>query len=132
MTKMILLTVLIIAMQSLNCQETETSTTRSNQEMYDFHFEKHKKLKKTGFILLGSGVAVFLGGGLIGANNDLEFGAVAMTAGALTTIASVPVFIVSGSNKRKAQTYVRLSGGELLDLTTPKTSLMTVGVKIEF
>ena len=120
-------------------QQVEVSTDQSNQEMYDFHYEKHKKQKKTGFILLGSGVAASLAGVLIGSNSDslydeanLGTGAILVTAGALTTISSIPVFIVSGSNKRKAESYVSLSGNQSLDVTTPKTPLMTVGVKIEF
>ena len=113
-------------------QQVEVSTDQSNQEMYDFHYEKYKKQKKTGFILLGSGVAVFLGGGLIGANNDLNFGAVAMTAGALTTISSIPIFIVSGSNKRKAQTYVHFTRDQMDNFGYSKSNLAAVGVKIEF
>ena len=132
MTKLILLTVLLLTIQSLYCQEIESSNTRSNKEMYDFHYEKHKKQKKTGFILLGSGVAVFVGGGLIGANNDLDFGMVALTAGALTTISSIPVFIVSGSNKRKAQAYVQSGRYQMIDMTLPSSNLVSVGVKLNF
>ena len=120
-------------------QQVEVSTDQSNQEMYDFHYEKHKKQKKTGFILLGSGVAATLAGVLIGSNSDswsdeanLGTGAILVTAGALTTISSIPVFIVSGSNKRKAQAYVQSGQYQIIDLTLDNSSYLSIGLKIEF
>lgn len=139
MAKLILLTVLLLSIQSLKCQEIEPSNTQSNKEMYDFHYEKHKKQKKTGFILLGSGVAATLAGVLIGSNSDswsdeanLGTGAILVTAGALTTISSIPVFIVSGSNKRKAQAYVQSGQYQIIDLTLDNSSYLSIGLKIEF
>jgi len=120
-------------------QKVEVSTDQFNQEKYDFHYSKHKKQKKTGFILLGSGVAASLAGVLIGSNSDslydeanLGTGAILVTAGALTAISSIPVFIVSGSNKRKAQTYVQLDRVPISNLGYSKSDLVSVGVKIEF
>lgn len=126
---------------SPNCfgQELESSSDESNQELYDFHISKHQRLKKTGFILLGSGVAASIAGALIASNSDgifddsdnLGTGAILFTAGALTTISSVPVFIVSGSNKRKAAALVQVGKHQIFD-TMSISQFVSIGVKIEF
>jgi hypothetical protein len=73
---------------------------------------KHNKLNTTGWILLGTGVALGVTGIIIydhankagdwGASDNLFGGVFLMIAGSALTIASVPVFIKAGYYKRKA------------------------------
>lgn len=120
-------------------QELETASNESNQERYDFHMTKHKKLKKTGFILLGSGVAASIAGALIASNSDgifddsdnLGSGAILFTAGVLTTISSVPVFIVSGSNKRKAEAFLKVESNSPSSKPLSNSQYISIGVNIE-
>lgn len=57
-----LLIVMLLAFQSVHGQQIDSLSAQTRQELYDFHFEKHKKQKKTGLILLGSGVVATVTG----------------------------------------------------------------------
>jgi hypothetical protein len=118
-------------------QEVTSLDDQSKEYLYDFHMSKHKKLKKTGFILLGAGVAATIGGVLIMENsglftNESGAGAILFLAGVMTTSSSIPVFIVSGSHKRKASALVNVGGYNRIDFTGTDPKLVSVGVKIEF
>ena len=139
MKKLILIIVSFLTIQALQCQEIDSLSTQSREEMYDFHFTKHKKQKKTGLILLGSGVVATGAGLLIAANSNVlsddgGFGAGAglVLAGSVTTIVSIPYLISSGSNKRKAAAFVQIGEHDLIDLTMPYSKSFSVGFKIEF
>lgn len=133
-----ILLVLIFTFQSVQSQVTDSLTEKSNQEMYDFYSLKHKKLKKTGFILLGAGLAATGGSLLLVANASLSddstwtAGGILFIAGSLSTIASIPVFIVSGSNKRKAKAILGSGNVGIGAIPFNDTRYVSVGVKINF
>jgi hypothetical protein len=94
--------VLIFTFQSVQSQVTDSLTAQSIQEMYDFYSSNNKKLKKTGWILLGSGVVTMGVGFAMGFNEDSELtGSILMTLGLSTTISSIPVFIIAKKIKEK-------------------------------
>ena len=136
MKYLIIFLVLIFTFQSAQSQVTDTLTVKSNQEMYDFYISKHKKLKTTGWILLGTGVAAMAVGGAIIYNSimdeDGEPGGILFVAGGLATAASIPVFIISGSNNRKAKAI--LGSGEVGIGAIPfnDTRYVSVVLKIDF
>ena len=79
---------------------------------HDFYLIKSKNQKKTGRILLYSGAGLISVGLLIGTPRNASFGqagfgAVVGGIGALLAIGSIPAFISSGNNKRKAMVVVR-------------------------
>jgi len=138
MKKLIILIVLMFTFNLAQSQAVDSLTLQSEQEMHDFYISKHKKQKKTGLILLGSGVVAAGVGFLIADNSSLfadDDGFAAGTGlflvGGLTTIASIPVLISSGSNKRKAAAYVQFGEQQLIDLTFPSSKIVSVGVKID-
>jgi len=73
------------------------------------YLEKSKRQKTTGFILLSSGVAVFTGGAIAmqhsqsKGENEFPF----LVGGLAMSVASIPFFIASFSNKHKANIYMR-------------------------
>lgn len=108
MNNLILFLALAFTYQSVHSQLKDSLTVQSKQEMYNFYISKSKKQKKTAWILLGSGVVAMGVGSVIAYNseaftNKADAGIVLALAGTLTTVSSIPVFIVSGSNKRKAE-----------------------------
>lgn len=110
---------------------------QTNQEMYNYLMAKHKKQNKAGLIMLGSGVAATAIGIVLVHNSDwsdgdFTAGALLYTAGVLTTVSSIPVLIISGSNKRKAETYLEVGHHQIMDLNLPNSRQVTVGVKIKF
>lgn len=137
MRELLLFIVLLFSVQSAQSQVIDTTSTLSKQEMHDYFYSKHKKQKKTGLILLGSGLAA-VGTGLLLARNADDWGdqftagGLLYFAGTLTTISSIPVLIISGSNKRKAQTYVQMGQHQMIESKLADSNLVSVGVKIEF
>lgn len=65
------------------------------------YLQKSKSQKITSFILLGIGATMFA----IAAPGTVSFGTLGtlVTIGGLSTLSSIPLFIASGRNKRKAR-----------------------------
>ena len=132
--------VLLFTFQSIQCQVTDSLTEQSKQEMYDFYSSKHKKLKRTGWILLGTGLGALTVGSIIAVNSDNTLddlgrditGGLLMAVGSFSMLASIPVFIVSGSHKRKANAI--LGSGEVGIGALPfnDARYASVGIKINF
>ena len=73
------------------------------------YLQKSKRQKSAAFSLLGGGSALIITGLLIGNNKNSSFGEAAAGAivggiGVVSAIGSIPLFIASGKNKRKANT----------------------------
>lgn len=73
------------------------------------YLQKSEKQKKTGWIVLGSGAALIITGFIIGNSGEDEAsfdkamsGGLFIVAGSAATIISIPIFIASGRNKKKA------------------------------
>ena len=123
-------------------QVIEQITEKSTQEVYDYYNFKAKKQKKTGWILLGTGLAATAGGYAIMMNNldwwdrNSEGGAVAgsllFLIGSGATIASIPILIVSGSNNRKAKFYMETGMSGVGNVTFKNSRNVAVGLKIDF
>jgi len=134
--------VLLFIFQLMQSQINEPLTEKSTQEVYDYYNFKAKKQKKTGWILLGVGLAATAGGYAIMANNfsiwsnesdgGFAAGSGLFLVGGLATIASIPVLIVSGSNNRKAKAYMETGSSKGGDITLKKSRNVAVGLKIEF
>lgn len=132
--------VLMFPFQTIKSQTTKPITTPANQTQYDYYVKKHKKLKTTGWILLGGGLAAAAGGYAIAANNmnvfsdenDDEFvaGSGLFVLGTMSMISSIPVLIVSGSNKRKAEAI--LSTGKIGYNSLHNQDYVSAGVRFSF
>jgi hypothetical protein len=107
-TRMIL-TVLLLAL--LVGFSTQTFAQEMSKENY---LEKSRKQKTTAWILLGGGVAMAVTGAILFDENFILFGAsdaednkagiggAMFVVGGLATLGSIPLFISSGSNAKKA------------------------------
>lgn len=108
--------VLLLAMfgfVNLSAQELNNNENKTAQELYDFHIKKMKTSKLVGWITLGSGAAMFIGGISQGTdyvidtfnptkeeNTSVEWLTI---GGGAVMLASIPFFIASGKHKKKAQ-----------------------------
>ena len=109
-----ILLLLIFCLGFINLTTGQQMTTNSNQspqELYDFHISKKKANNLAGWITLGSGAAMIIGGlgwnvsgGIVdGDINNNNKGLWLSYLGGATTLASVPLFIAAGKHKRKAK-----------------------------
>ena len=85
------------------CQKTNDSVPTVQTD----YLQKSKNQKTAAWILLGGGAALIGTGFIVGDGKDATFddaatGAVLAGVGLLSTIGSIPLFIASGKNKRKA------------------------------
>lgn len=103
MKKIILSTMLLGLSITSFCQQTHPSTSLTQEE----YLNKSKKQKKVASVLLIGGTALIGSALLIAAitNKESDFYIVGMFfgIGAVSTIVSIPFYIASGSNKRKAK-----------------------------
>ena len=83
------------------------SQTEKQDFSKEYYLEKSKRQESSGWVLLAAGTAMGIGGIIIVNQGDIysadfEAGAVLVLAGAASGLASIPFFISSGSNSRKA------------------------------
>ena len=132
--------VIIFTFQMAKSQVTDTLTQNSQKEMYDFYSINHKKQKKTAWILLGAGVLA-AGGGLAIAENSSVFdesdsgftsGSILFLAGSASILTSIPFFIISGSNKRKAEAILETGKIGFGSIPLNNQRYVSVGLRIDF
>ena len=89
---------------------------QSPQELYDFHISKKKVNNTAGWITLGGGVAMIIGGfgwnsstGFDGDTTNNSDGVWLSYLGGATTLVSIPLFIAAGKHKKKAK--IQLQNG---------------------
>lgn len=103
MRKLFSCTMLLLLTTSAFCQQIVVSPSFS-QENY---LEKSKKQKTAAWILLGGGAAVAVGAAILDVSSDWSTSEtpylVALSAGCASMLGSIPLFIASKRNKRKAK-----------------------------
>jgi hypothetical protein len=105
---LILFCLSLLTIQLVKSQKSDKSISTSPIGLHDLYMKKHKTNNTVGWIMLGSGIGMTLGGfatnvstgwGEGNKNNGLWLSYL----GGATTLASIPFFISAGSNKRKAK-----------------------------
>ena len=138
MKKIILcLTTLLFIVKSFS--QTQSSLALSK----DSYLQKSKRQKTTGWILLGTGLGIAATGGIIqgmheGKSNggfDFDFtGAYIAIGGGVVSLLSIPFFISSSINKRKAASItisnqnIFLPQQNSFSLTTQPTIILKIGL----
>src|SRR5215831_13419198 len=102
MRKFFISTMLLLMTTSSFCQQTGASQSLTQQN----YLEKSKKQKTAAWVLLGGGLVVAVGSALLDVNSDWSKEGtgytIAIFTGVASMLASIPLFIASGRNKRKA------------------------------
>jgi len=142
MKKIIILTMfLAIAAISFGQQITPKQDWKDSE-----YYKKSKNQKTAAWILLGSGVALFTGGLIAHYNylnnqddpfaelTEVTTGEVVAIVGVVVASGSIPLFIVSSKNKKKAKAasvYIDMESAPVLQgAVFNKHSFPTVGVRI--
>ncbi|MES1216209.1 MAG: hypothetical protein ABUT20_11890 [Bacteroidota bacterium] len=123
MKKLLLLTTILLLIATIDYGQYDSSRLKeSNANLKERLMIKSKKLKTTGWILLGTGIAVdalslaFLPSDSDSFSSGFDktfISAGLMLAGTAVVITSIPFFIVSGKYKRKANLIVNTSRVQL-------------------
>ena len=88
---------LLILSTTSFCQEAQPSTSLTREE----YLKKSKTQKIVGFVFLGVGAITLIS--VSGGNTDFNTLGNLVVLGGLSTLASIPLFIASGRNKKKAK-----------------------------
>jgi len=105
MRKIIVLMAAIIAVNSLFSQQTQKDSVQHGTK--DYYLQKSKRQKSGAWALLIGGTALMGAGLLIADNKNATFdqaggGAVMFGLGFLADLGSIPLFIASSKNKKRA------------------------------
>lgn len=108
MKKVLLGVVITLSGISISAQQTEPGKQLTKQEYLD----KSKRQKTTGWVLIAGGTAMAVTGAIIFEQSDFlseddpetDLGGVLFAVGLVADLASIPFFISSGKNARKAAT----------------------------
>ena len=111
-------------------QQVKVAEQRSEVD----YLKKSRKARNTGLILLGGGAAMFLGGAYLtehGCSCKDPTGILLMLGGTTMAAVSIPFFISSAGNKRKAKLYMNKEA--LILAPKIKTGIVhhSIGVKID-
>ena len=102
MRKLFTCTMLLLMTTSSFCQQTDFSQSLTQQN----YLQKSKKQKTAAWVLLGGGAAVAVGAAILDVNSDWNKSEtpylVAISIGCASMLSSIPLFIASKRNKRKA------------------------------
>ena len=133
MKKIFFITVVMLcAALQTTAQLRDTSlNTNPYKVNTDQYFQKAKKQKTVGWVLLGTGSALLLGSVIDVSKNALsgsDFWGYAALAGIIMDVSSIPFFISSGKNKRK--TDLILKNESVFLNSKAKEHLVSAGLKI--
>ena len=142
MKKILMVFAILFCSTILKSQVSDTTRpTTPLQFDYNLLFSKARKQKTTAWVLLGAGSGVALAGFIIAANGAFEelfgfssgksvTGSVMMLAGAASIVASIPFFISSGKNQKKATLMLQKSSHAYSGQALNRHQSFSVGVKI--
>ncbi|MBA2500845.1 MAG: hypothetical protein H0V30_14060 [Chitinophagaceae bacterium] len=110
------LLVLLLGLHFFTCISAQYADSASHRQASDF-LNKANKQKTTGWILLGAGAGVATIGFIVvsatiwndlieGESKGADAGGVLMSAGLVSMVGSIPFFIASGKNRKKAAAIV--------------------------
>jgi hypothetical protein len=128
--------VALFSMQLVSAQKTDTSIYHSPQDLHNFYWQKHKTNHIIGWCCLGGGTAMLISGIAIKVRNGLlsnnSQGQWLTYLGFGSTLASIPFFISSGKNKRKARLALKAQsisfGNNTLNQLKYKAVVLTISL----
>ena len=124
-----------------NGQQTDLTKSKSTQELHHDYTQKYKTNKTIGWVLLGSGVGMIIGGGAVFAKYAGEGynGAPPETAELLFFIvgpsfahASIPFFIWGKKNKTKAELVLKGESVTFGNKELYKSNYTALALRIQF
>lgn len=139
MKKLLIICTLSCIITNLNAQvnpNMQIQKPMTDLELGQYYSQKSKKLKNTGWTLLGIGAGLVTSSILIAGNADFEnevaftYSAIALLAGTGSMIASIPVFVAGAKNKGRAEVLLRQDNIPLSLERSRNIPLKSIGIGI--
>ena len=108
--------ILLLSFQMVQGQVIEPQPEKTQQNLQDMYIKKHRTNKIAGWVCLGAGVGMIIGGASTAMNHlfsDGNEGSGLILAGVGFSLVSIPLFDSARSNKRKAKISLQ---GEITDI----------------
>ena len=133
----IIFLVLVFSFKLAQSQVSEPTPEPSQEKTYGYYIQKHHSQRVTGWVLLGTGVGMAIAGtAMVSQQNDLngteDVGTFLLITGGATTIASIPVLISSGKNKKKANAIMEAGKVGINGASVNQPRYVSVGLRMEF
>lgn len=131
---LLIIVILFTGIIQINAQTSSQENVQYYQELYDYHMERRKANNTTGWILLGGGIGMIIGG--IGWNSSISIdgdssnnseGLFLSYIGGACTIASIPIFISAKRHKKRAK--IQLQHGAV-GFTNQKYTGLTISLSL--
>jgi hypothetical protein len=139
MKKLLLIITLTGLISNLNAQvnpDKQIQRPMTDFELGQYYNQKSKKLKNTGWTLLGVGAGLITTSIVVAANADyyndaaFVFSSIAILAGTGSMIASIPVFVAGAKNKGRAEILLRHDNVPISMEKSRNIPLNSVGIGI--
>ena len=143
--KIILWLCIIITMSESNAQPIDSTNSITPKLHSDQLFQKARNQKTTAWIFLAGGAGIAIAGLVVGEStvnhvgidpidkiySDLQTGSMLLLAGGASMLASIPFFVASGKNGRKARiTFNNESNSILRQLHHKGNNIIRVGISL--
>lgn len=129
--------VLVFSFELAQSQVSEPTPEPSQEKTYGYYIQKHHSQKVTGWVLLGTGVGMAIAGtAMVSQQSDKngteDVGTFLLVTGGATAIASIPVLISSGKNKKKATAIMEAGKVGIKGAAVNQPRYVSVGLRMEF
>jgi hypothetical protein len=116
--KLLFIFLFLLSFSNINAQRLDSLEEKTAQEWYHHHMEKKKILNTIAWVTVITGPVMILSGLIINAVaiwdaegdglfvNDTNKGLWLSYLGGAVSLASIPLFIISGKHKKKAELYL--------------------------
>ena len=123
------------SVQFLNGQKNDSSAKISRLQLHDTYIQKHKTNKTVAWIMLGLGVGAAATGAYIDFREHVNStyngtGKPIFYLGAATALASIPIFIAAGQNKRKAKLTLKEEAVSIRSKSLPNSHFTAIAFTI--
>ena len=136
-TSAITIIILLFTFSSAQAQLIEPSPDSSPQEFHNYYMMKKQKNNKAAWMCLGGGAGLFIIGTAVGTaglldwdSSELATGTGMMLAGMVGAAVSIPLFIIAGSNKRKARLSFENVQNKVGNIRFDNSNIFVVSLKI--
>jgi hypothetical protein len=138
MKKLLLIITLTCLISNINAQVNPNDIQKpmTDIELGQYYQQKSKKLKTTGWVLLGAGAGLFTSSILIANNSNyyndasFNFSVFAFLIGTGSMVASIPVFVAGSKNKGRAEILLRQNNIPISLESNRNIPLKSVGIGI--